>query len=562
DIPAIMITLADGNKIKAAMKNAPVTIDFQTDVKIEKPELIDTLTDFTSKGPRSIDGAIKPEISAPGENIISAAMGQGKDIVQMSGTSMASPHVTGVAALLKQVHPDFTAAQIKALIMGGAKTIGENGKDYSVSLQGSGRIQADVSAKLKLLSDVPSLSLGEVGVETKKTLRRAMNIQNIGSDSVTVHVAFEGSAFVSMPAQDITVAPQASQNLAVNITLDASQMAADENIREMDGWIKFTQNSQEIYRIPVLAIAHRLSSIQSDSLVIESTSALDSDGAAAELTLENKNSNAGEAQLFNLIGQDDRKPVAPNFMTSDCDLQTAGYRIKKSTVEGQPDVLQIAVKLYKPMTTWNACDVSLMIDANGDGQYEQELLGSNLASIPGQTSTDFATTLLDASKARSLRKNFEVAIAAAQGDPKKLAALKTAEDYSDAIIDQRALKVYNNSSVVILEVAMDKLAATAQKTLAFKLIVTDNEQSASEFDDTLTDNNKTNFSISLKPEDQSYVDLPDSISLQGSATTKVELTKGQGPESLMLLMPTNRFSQSDVYSDSQLEILKPVYKAN
>jgi len=134
NFPAIMITQDNGAKVKDALKNADVTIDFAGPTKIEKPELIDTLTSFTSKGPRSMDGFIKPEISAPGNNVISAKRGGGKATVQMSGTSMAAPHMTGIMALLRQAHPELTPSQLKSMVMATAKTIGEKGERYPISL--------------------------------------------------------------------------------------------------------------------------------------------------------------------------------------------------------------------------------------------------------------------------------------------------------------------------------------------------------------------------------------------------------------------------------------------
>ena len=558
DIPAIMITQADGQKAKEAMALGEVTVDFKTVSVIEKPELVDTLTDFSSKGPRSIDGAIKPEISAPGSNVISAAMGQGAETVQMSGTSMAAPHVAGVMALLKQAQSQLSADELKSILMGGAKTIGNTAGRYSVSMQGSGRVQADVSASIKLLSDVPSISLGEVGLEAQKSVRRSLGLKNLTDTVLSLEVVLEGKESLSMKPLTIELPARGSANTQVDIKLDATKMPAGD-VGEMDGWVLFKQNGQEVYRIPVLAVAHRLSSVAPESLTVHSTSEVDSAGASADLILKNKNGNKGEILLFNLIGQDERKPNAPSYMSSDCDLQSVGYRIVRGAQAGEVDKLQIAVKLYKPMTTWNACYISVMIDGDGDGQAEQELLGSNLKSIPGQASEEFATTLLDATKAREIRKNYEQAIVEAQNDPKKLAALKDAEKYDDAILAQEALKVYNNSSVAVLEMAVDQLARTRDGSLSFKVIVTHNEQSSIEFDDILDSSLHLNGRLSLQPADQSFVDLPASISLNGNAVQTIGLTKGEGHEKLMVLMPQNRFSLSNLLEDSQSALLNPVF---
>lgn len=550
-IPAIMITLDDAKKVKTAMKQADVTIDFKTDEKIEKPGLIDTLTDFTSKGPRSIDGFIKPEIAAPGENIISAAMGEGNKAVQMSGTSMAAPHMAGVVALIKQAHKTLTADELKSIVMGTSKTIGENSNRYSVSLQGAGRVQADKAAESKFLVEQASISLGEVTLESKKVLRRQLTIKNISPEKQNLQLLFEGNGFISMSAvPELIIEAHAKAEISINLTLDAANMK-DEKIREMDGWVKLMQGGVEVYRVPVLAIAHKLSSIAATELTVSSTSELDSGGALAELTLTSQNANSGEAFLFNLIGQDERKPKAPDFMTSDCDLQSAGYRINGG-------VLQVAVKLYKPMTTWHACDISLLIDADQDGVAEQELLGSNLRSIPGLGIDEFATTLIDAAKAREIRKAFEQEVEAAKTDPDKMAQLK-GENYIEALLDQGGMKLFNNSSVVILEIPTEKLALTAEGALAFKLLVTHNEQSSVEFDDVLSTTVKSDMRISLKKEDQSFLDLPDSVSLNGAGSKTVQLTKGEGKENLLVLFPNNKFSLSNLHEDSQSQILTPAY---
>jgi len=573
DFPAIMIGQAEGKRIKEALQNADAslavaTVEFQSPEKIEKPELIDTLTDFTSKGPRSMDGWLKPEIAAPGNNVISAKMGGGAKSVQMSGTSMAAPHMTGIVALVKQAHPDFSAEELKSVLMGTALTIGEKGQRYSVSLQGSGRVQADKAAHSTLVIEQPSIALGEVAVESRKVVRRNLTVKNLSSEDVTLNVVFDGNGYISMKAAStLTIKAKSSAELPMSLTLDSTKMK-DQNILEMDGWLKLTKGTdaktaEEVYRVPVLAIAHKLSAIQADSLVVQSSSSRDADGAAAELTLTNANENKGDVLLFNLLGQDDRKPAADSYTTADCDLQAAGYRLinQKDATGKIEQVLQIAVKTYKTMTTWNSCDISVLIDADQDGVADQELLGSTMKSIPGQTSEEFASTLIDAKKAREIRKAYEAALDAAKDDPKKLAELKDKEKYDDALVDQRGMNMINNSTVAIIEASVSALAKTAEGNLALKLVVTHNEQSSVQMDDYLKSTVETNLLIALKNEDQAFVNLPETLSLGSEESLKVELTKGSADGSLLVLMPQNKMTSSDLVTDAQAQILKPEFKA-
>ncbi len=79
----------------------------------------DSTANFSSRGPAIVSHTLKPEIAAPGVAISAAprAAGSSQAYRSMSGTSMATPHVAGAAAVVKQRHPDWTAQQIKAALV-------------------------------------------------------------------------------------------------------------------------------------------------------------------------------------------------------------------------------------------------------------------------------------------------------------------------------------------------------------------------------------------------------------------------------------------------------------
>jgi hypothetical protein len=95
--------------------------------------------DFSSGGPRFGDSVLKPNVAAPGVSIFSTAVGTGNQGVYISGTSMASPHVAGVAALTRQAHPRWNEKSVRAAIVQTA-----NPKallDYTPAFEGSGLVQ-------------------------------------------------------------------------------------------------------------------------------------------------------------------------------------------------------------------------------------------------------------------------------------------------------------------------------------------------------------------------------------------------------------------------------------
>jgi len=90
----------------------------------------DSVAGYSNKGPRNDDGdsdqydELKPDVVAPGTNIMAPRADSGIAFVGMSGTSMATPHVSGVAALMLEANPDLTPAQVKEILHDSAEARG------------------------------------------------------------------------------------------------------------------------------------------------------------------------------------------------------------------------------------------------------------------------------------------------------------------------------------------------------------------------------------------------------------------------------------------------------
>ncbi len=114
----------------------------------------DYIADYSSRGPSGWGGdmRIKPDVVAPGSSIISASTREGELYRSMDGTSMACPHVSGIAALLLQADPDLIPDEIRSLLTTTAVDLGEEGPDMSY---GYGRVSAWAAVNAVLPLDPP-----------------------------------------------------------------------------------------------------------------------------------------------------------------------------------------------------------------------------------------------------------------------------------------------------------------------------------------------------------------------------------------------------------------------
>ncbi|MFD5568261.1 S8 family peptidase [Streptomyces cadmiisoli] len=194
----------------------------------------DQLAGFSSTGPRVGDGAVKPDVTGPGVDI-TAASAKGSVIEQevgespagyltISGTSMATPHVAGAAAILKQQHPDWTYAEIKGVLTASTKA-----GAYTPFQQGSGRIQVDKAVKQTVFADPVSVSFGvQQWPHTDDTpVTKELTYRNLGTTDVTLDLSATATdpkgrpapaGFFKLGAAEVTV--PAGGKASVDLTVD------------------------------------------------------------------------------------------------------------------------------------------------------------------------------------------------------------------------------------------------------------------------------------------------------------------------------------------------------
>ena len=173
-----------------------------------------TVATFSSKGPAGTRGAIKPEVSAPGVGIVSAQAGGGT--AAHDGTSMATPHVAGVAALVRAVHPEWTPAEVKAAIVGSASALTEE-----VMAVGAGRVDAVAAISASILATPSVLGFGLTDPASSVwTSRVDVRLTNRGPAAATLDVSFDGLRDgVTLTAEPASVALASGESKTVAVTL-------------------------------------------------------------------------------------------------------------------------------------------------------------------------------------------------------------------------------------------------------------------------------------------------------------------------------------------------------
>ncbi|KAJ8630966.1 hypothetical protein MRB53_024289 [Persea americana] len=168
-MPFVEVSLKDGEKVKeyivASSPASPATVDitFQLTVLGSKPA--PQVADFSSRGPYLLSPWIlKPDILAPGVNILAAwAPNRGwqrigndylvTDFALVSGTSMSSPHLVGIAALVRAVHPDWSPAAIRSALMTTAYLIDNTHGPILDMITGFSMVDCTTDLHMKLCSE-------------------------------------------------------------------------------------------------------------------------------------------------------------------------------------------------------------------------------------------------------------------------------------------------------------------------------------------------------------------------------------------------------------------------
>ena len=197
------------------------------------------IASFSSAGPTPMSLQMKPDVSAPGVSILSSLPAKQGSFGELSGTSMAAPHVAGAAALLKERHPTWTVAQIKsALEQSGDPVRGPSGAEALTTREGGGLVDLP-RADVPLIFAAPTgLSFGLLAPGASAT--RTVDLTDAGGgagDWAVTTVIQQGSGAIA-------VAPTVTVPAALSVTATAGVTPSD-----VTGFVVLTRGT-DVRRIP------------------------------------------------------------------------------------------------------------------------------------------------------------------------------------------------------------------------------------------------------------------------------------------------------------------------
>ena len=280
-VPTVHLQSTDRAAVKAyaAAASATATIN-QATIVYNAPAPF--TASFSSRGPLLAGNGdvLKPDLIAPGQDILAAVAppgNSGRDFDLYSGTSMSSPHVAGLAALLKDLHPNWSPMMIKSALMTSAYDVldGPNTNPLVIFRQGAGHVKPSSAADPGLVFDsgyndwlnficgtqpgsfcsaftpidpsdlnVASIAIGDMaGVQTVKR-----TVKNVGSQEETYTASYTGLAgvTVALPAS-MTIAKGGSKTFDVTFTRTSAALNT-----YVGGQLTLTGNKGHVVRIPVV----------------------------------------------------------------------------------------------------------------------------------------------------------------------------------------------------------------------------------------------------------------------------------------------------------------------
>jgi subtilisin family serine protease len=458
-IPVMMTDKTTGDSIRAsiggaATVNVTLTAAFREKGKSIQPALEDTIASFSSRGPSRVGNALKPDIDSIGETVFSTQALSGTEGDSFNGTSMATPHIAGTMALLREIHPDWSVAELKALVMNNASHEIFALTNGVLPLDGPGRVGAgredvaragagQVIAYSAKNDGRVSVSFGSLQVAAVTTLTQSIKVTNKGTSAATFTVAFDGTNRPAVPGVTLTTSTSSisvgkgkTAKFDVTLTADPAAMKHSRDasvgssqatplgtfsrhfLSEAAGYVTLTPASGPALRVPVYATARPISNMTTVETSLNITSG--GNTGSQTLTLAGTPVNTGASfgiaspfpgqdeislvSVFELQEKSPRLPFVPGQpprQDDDADLRYVGVA---KTADAVGPVLNFGIATWGEFQTANPYDVEfdIYIDSDRDGTADYVLFNWNLGSAGGGSPADVFYSVLANLKTNAL----------------------------------------------------------------------------------------------------------------------------------------------------------------
>ena len=331
---------------------------------------------------------MRPNVTAPGVSILSAAVGSGNQGRVDSGTSMATPHVTGVAALAVQAHPDWNAQEIAASLVNTADP--EKVSGYDPTLAGGLVDPAEaVGASVVAYGDSsdvngtvvrePGLSFGYAESATTFEVTRKVTLVNKGSEAAQFTASSQPAekskkATISFSQEQVTVPADGSVDVDVTITMSAADVPSGINspnspwFYEASGNLKFTGAGGKTLTMPYLLVPRSLSNVKAANTLTPK---------GTDVTFTNEGGAVGAYTALYTWGLSDPADI-PDGIDSGQDLASVGV-----ASYGDESFRTVNFALNSSSRFSNPAQImyNVDIDNNNDGKADYRIISMDSGQV-------------------------------------------------------------------------------------------------------------------------------------------------------------------------------------
>jgi subtilisin family serine protease len=267
-IPFFGINGNDGGQFSSAA-TAPTAVSITNAGSLPNAGF-EKIASFSSQGPRIGDSVLRPGITAPGVSVVSVASGTGNGFQILSGTSMATPNVAGIATLTKQAHPGWSQADLRAAVVQTASPTMM--QDLLQRNEGAGLAQALGATNTQAIVRTPdeSVSFGFADLLTDFSATKTVTVHNASPKAVQFNVTVSktsgpASATVTVPPS-VIVNANADATLPVRLDVPANSVGGGTGFQDVGGYIQLTPSNPRLngnvkLSVPYYLVAHSRSNL-------------------------------------------------------------------------------------------------------------------------------------------------------------------------------------------------------------------------------------------------------------------------------------------------------------